>query len=70
MAIGRMLFIGGIVLMVFGAIFMLGGKFSWFGKLPGDIAIHKEGFSFYFPITTSIIISIVLSILLMLIHKR
>jgi hypothetical protein len=69
-ALGKLLVIAGIVLTIFGVVFMLGGKLSWFGKLPGDISIHKEGFSFYFPITTSIIISIILSVILFLINKR
>jgi hypothetical protein len=69
-SLGKILVFMGLVLVIVGAIFMLGGKLSWFGKLPGDISIHKEGFSFYFPITTSIIISIILSIVLILIRKR
>ncbi len=40
-----------------------GNSFSWFGKLPGDISIKRENVSFYFPIATSILFSIVLSLL-------
>ena len=67
---GKTLIMIGLVLIVFGAVFMLGGKLAWFGKLPGDISIHKEGFSFYFPITTSIIISVILSVILILLNRR
>lgn len=41
----------------------LGSVFSWLGKLPGDVSIKRDQFSFYFPITTSILLSIVLSLL-------
>lgn len=41
----------------------LGNVFGWFGKLPGDISIKRDNFSFYFPIGTSIALSILLSLL-------
>jgi hypothetical protein len=44
--------------------------FGWFGKLPGDISVKRDGFSFYFPLTTSILISIVLSLLIYFLSKR
>ncbi|MBN1527020.1 MAG: DUF2905 domain-containing protein [Candidatus Omnitrophica bacterium] len=69
-SIGRLLIVTGIVLVVLGAILTLGGKLSWFGRLPGDIYIQRKGFSFYFPITTSIIISIALSLIALLIRRR
>lgn len=69
-AFGKIMMFAGLILVVFGALFMLGGRIPWLGKLPGDISIHKEGFSFYFPITTSIIISIILSIVMMLMSRR
>jgi len=39
------------------------------GRLPGDIAIHRDGFHFYFPITTSIIVSVVISLILWFLRK-
>lgn len=53
----------GIVLVVVGLLWPLLQK-SGLGRLPGDIAVEKENFRFYFPVTTSIIISIVLSLIL------
>jgi len=47
-----------------------GQWFGWFGKLPGDISIKRDGFGFYFPLTTGILISIVLSLLVYWISKR
>lgn len=55
--------IGGLMIIV-GAIMHFGGKFLPFGNLPGDIKIQKENFSFYFPVASCIIISVVLSLLL------
>lgn len=43
---------------------------GWFGKLPGDISVRRNGFSFYFPLTTSILISLVLSLLVYFLSKR
>jgi hypothetical protein len=68
-AIGKMLIILGIVLIIVGIGFLFGDKIPFIGKLPGDILINKERFSFYFPITTSIIISIILTILFSLFRK-
>jgi len=68
-AIGKMLIILGVILIIVGSAFLLGDKIPFVGKLPGDIFIRKERFSFYFPITTSIIISIILTILFSLFRK-
>lgn len=67
--IGKMLIALGIILILVGIGFSLGDKIPFIGKLPGDIMIKKERFSFYFPITTSIIISIILTILFSLFRK-
>ncbi len=62
-AIGKMLVILGILLVLVGLGFMFADKIPYIGRLPGDIYIKREKFSFYFPVTTSIIISIILTIL-------
>jgi len=67
--IGKMFIILGIILIVVGIAFMFGDKIPYIGKLPGDIYIKKERFSFYFPITTGIIISIILTILFSIFRK-
>lgn len=53
----------GLLLLLVDRIPGLGDLFGWFGKLPGDISIKRENFSFYFPIGTSIALSIFLSLL-------
>jgi len=57
----------GILLILFGLILMLFENWKW--RLPGDIYIKRDNFEFYFPITTSIIISLVLTILLNIIFR-
>jgi len=59
----------GMVLVVLGLVFAYGPKIPFLGRLPGDIYIKKDTFRFYFPITTSILISILLSLAFYLIHK-
>jgi len=51
----------GVVLIVVGILWQVGGRFLSLGKLPGDIVVKKENFTFYFPLMTSIVLSIVLS---------
>jgi hypothetical protein len=69
-SLGRLFLIFGLVLAVFGGLLMLSGKIPWLGRLPGDLYIQKKGFSFYFPLTTSIILSIILSLVLMILRRR
>lgn len=64
--IAKMLMIGGGVLILIGLFWQVGGKWIPLGRLPGDIFIEKENVKFYFPIMTSIIVSIVLSLLVYL----
>jgi hypothetical protein len=60
--VAKMLIIGGIVLVVIGLLWQIGGRFLPLGRLPGDIVYEKENVRFYFPIVTCIVISIVLSL--------
>lgn len=69
-AFGKVLVGLGILMIVIGGLFMLGGKIPFIGRLPGDIAIQKKTLSFYFPITTCIIISIIFSLVMWLLSKR
>jgi len=64
----RWLIIAGVVLIVVGVAWPYLAKLG-LGRLPGDIRIERDGFTFYFPITTGIIVSIVLSLILWLFRK-
>ena len=67
--IGKILIIFGLFLILFGLIFLLAKRIPFLGKLPGDILIKKKNFTFYFPLGTSILISIVFSLIFYLISK-
>lgn len=66
---GKTLFFLGLVLMVAGAIIWKTGGLGGLGRLPGDIFVQKGGTSFYFPIVTCILISLVLTLLSWLLRK-
>jgi hypothetical protein len=66
---GKMLIIMGILLILIGIIMTAGPKIPWIGRLPGDIIIKKDDFSLYFPLTSCIIMSIILTFLFYLLRK-
>ena len=69
-AFGKILIFFGIVMIVVGGFFLICNKIPFLGKLPGDIAVQKKNFGFYFPITTCIVISIIISLIMWLFGKR
>jgi uncharacterized membrane-anchored protein len=69
MDFGKTLIIAGIVLFFLGLIFSFAGSIPWLGRLPGDIHIKKDGFQFYFPIITCILISLLLTAILALFRR-
>jgi hypothetical protein len=68
-ALGKMLILLGVFIILMGLLLLLGEKIPWIGRLPGDIIIRKKNSTFYFPLATSIIISIILTLLFMLFRK-
>lgn len=68
--IGRFLIILGLFVVGIGLLLTFGAKIPWIGRLPGDIYIKRDNFIFYFPITTSILVSILLTLLLYLFSRR
>ncbi len=69
-AFGKILIALGIFIVLLGFLILMAGKIPYIGRLPGDIFVQRKNFTFYFPLTTGIIISIVLSILFWLIFSR
>jgi hypothetical protein len=68
--LGKILIITGIILVVAGLIiYFAGDRLNWLGRLPGDIRIEKGNTRIFFPITTMIIISILLSVIMWIIRK-
>jgi uncharacterized protein HemY len=66
---GKGLIYLGLVLVVLGLFFSLGGKIPWLGHLPGDIYIQRERFTFYFPIVTCVLISIIVTLVLYFLRR-
>ncbi len=62
-ALGKALIVLGIIIALIGVALLVIHKIPYIGRLPGDIYIKRENFSFYFPLTTCILISIVLSLI-------
>jgi hypothetical protein len=67
---GKLLILFGIVLALLGVLLLVVGKIPLIGRLPGDITIRKGDFVFYFPLATSILISILLTLLFSLFGRR
>ena len=70
MPLGRMLIVVGLLLVVAGLAITFGPRLPIrLGRLPGDIAIHGKNSSFYFPVTTCILVSVVLSLVMWALRK-
>ena len=67
--LGKALIYLGIFLVVIGVVLSFAGKLPWLGRLPGDIVIERENYSFYFPLTTCILISVIISLVLYLFRR-
>ncbi|MFI5396794.1 MAG: DUF2905 domain-containing protein [Candidatus Binatia bacterium] len=67
--VGKLLILFGAVLVIVGGLLMLAGRIPWLGKLPGDIFYKGEHVTFYFPIVTCLLISVILSLLFYLFRR-
>jgi len=66
---GKYIITLGIVFVIIGLLFYFAGnKLNWLGKLPGDIRLEKENFKFYFPITTLVLVTILINIIIKIFH--
>jgi hypothetical protein len=61
--VGRALIVVGIALVVLGVALSFAGRLPWLGRLPGDIVIRRGGFTFYFPLGTCLLLSLMLTFL-------
>ncbi|OGL03370.1 MAG: hypothetical protein A3I03_09430 [Candidatus Rokubacteria bacterium RIFCSPLOWO2_02_FULL_68_19] len=72
--LGKLLIGFGVVMIILGGVFLLlgnlSGKVPWIGRLPGDIYIQRGNWSFYFPLATSILLSIILTLIFSLFSRR
>lgn len=67
--LGKMLVVLGVTLVIVGAILWSGIGRSWIGKLPGDVRVSRGNFTFYFPIVTCILVSVILTIIMRIFRK-
>jgi Protein of unknown function (DUF2905) len=67
--LSKMLVAMGLLLIVVGLLFWGFGSLGWFGRLPGDIYVRRGGVTFYFPLATCILLSVIISLLLMLFRR-
>jgi hypothetical protein len=68
--IARMLLVFGLLIALVGVALMLVGRVPWLGRLPGDIHIQRGNWTFYFPLATSLLLSVVLTLILWLLGRR
>ena len=67
--LGRILIIIGVIVLVLGLIIAFGGRIPLLGKLPGDIVISRDSFTFYFPIVTFLLLSLILTLIINLVLR-
>jgi hypothetical protein len=68
-SLGKGLILVGLLIAAVGVLLLFSDKIGWIGKLPGDITIRRENFTFHFPLATCLVISAVLSLLIWLFRK-
>jgi hypothetical protein len=68
--LGRMLIVLGVVIALVGVVLLVAGRVPGLGRLPGDIHVERGNWSFYFPLGTSIVLSLLLTLVLWLIGRR
>jgi hypothetical protein len=68
--LGRLFFVIGIVFIIVGVVFWTKVRIPFLGKLPGDIVIKKENYTFYFPVVTCLLISLIITLIFWLLGKR
>jgi Protein of unknown function (DUF2905) len=67
--LGRALVVLGVVILALGLVLTFAGRIPWLGRLPGDIVFRRGRFTFYFPLATSILVSLLLTLLLRLLRR-
>ncbi|MBI1963715.1 MAG: DUF2905 domain-containing protein [Candidatus Rokubacteria bacterium] len=68
--VGRALLVFGLLIAAAGAVLLVAGRVPWLGRLPGDIHIQRGSWTFYFPLATSLLLSVALTLILWLFGRR
>jgi len=67
--LGKALLFAGLLIAAVGGVLLLSEKIGWIGRLPGDITIRRDNFTFHFPLATCLLVSAILSLLFWLFRK-
>jgi DUF2905 family protein len=68
--IAKILIVFGLLIVLAGVVLLLVGRVPWLGRLPGDIHYQRGNFTFYFPLATSLLLSVVLTLILYFLGRR
>jgi hypothetical protein len=68
--VGKLLVVFGVLIALAGVALMLAGRVPWLGRLPGDIHVQRGAWTFYFPLATSLLLSLVLTLVLWIFGRR
>ncbi len=68
--IGKLLIVFGVLIAVVGVVIVVAGRLPWIGRLPGDIYVRRGSFTIYFPLATSILVSLALTLVFWLFGRR
>ena len=68
--LGKVLIGFGVLIAAIGGLLVLTGRVPWIGRLPGDISIQRGNWSFYFPLATSLIVSVLLTVVFWILNRR
>ena len=68
--LGKVLIGFGVLIAVIGGVLVLAGRVPWIGRLPGDVYIQRGNWSFYFPLATSLIVSVLLTLIFWMVNRR
>ena len=69
-AAGKLLILGGLLLAGVGVLLLVAGRIPLLGRLPGDVYVQRGNFTFYFPLVTSIVLSVLLTLVLNVLARR
>ena len=69
-SVGRLLIVLGVLIALLGVVLVAAERMPWIGRLPGDIHIQRGNWSFYFPLATSLLLSVALTLIFWLIGRR
>jgi len=67
--LGKALVVVGVLIVALGALLLFGDHIPWLGRLPGDIVVHRDRFTLYFPLATCLVLSVLLSLIVFLLRR-